>query len=81
MNGKMPDMSANVSAACEAGGAAKLRMTCFSRSLGGRGPMDGRSLGWSVTCVWELYDKGGKVTERVEDERKASGSKAGQRGH
>lgn len=38
-----------VSAALDAEGAVKLRMTCFSRSLGGIGPLVGRSLGWSVT--------------------------------
>lgn len=38
-----------VSAACAADGAFKLRMTCFSRSLGWMG-LVGRSRGWSV--IW-----------------------------
>jgi len=38
-----------VTSAWEAGGAVRERMTCFSRSETGRGPFEGRSLGWSVT--------------------------------
>lgn len=59
-----------VSAAFEEDGALKLRMTCFSRSLGSKG-LAGRSRGWSVTFA---ANEGAVRRDRVHDVRKASGS-------